>query len=136
MISPHTHCLHPVLDFTWPLLAAGVGGVQGHGLQHRAQSSGYVRSLNEKPVCIQGWDRVTPREPQLLTRRQGLNLAAGVVGRAMPFSEKVRVWGVDGCIPQAREEAVAALGLREHLGTASGAPVHSWKHTEMWVLGR
>lgn len=66
--------------------------MQDHGLQHRAQSSGYVRSLNEKPVCIQGWGRVTPREPQLLTRRQGLNLAAGVVGRAMPFSEKVRVW--------------------------------------------
>lgn len=62
-----------------------------------------------------------------MTRSQGLNLAAGVAGRVVPFSDKVRVWVVAGCIPQAKEEALATLGLREHLSTPSGAQVHSWK---------
>lgn len=51
------------------------------------------------------------------------SLAAGVSGRATLSGEGV--WVVEGCIPQAGKEAVAALGLRRHLSTSSRAQVHS-----------
>lgn len=49
------------------------------------------------------------------------------VRKSHTFSEEVRVRVVEGCTPQARKEAVAALGLRKHPSTSSRAQAHSWK---------
>lgn len=58
-LTTHTLPATYTLDFSWPLLAAGVEDVQGHGPSVQGSASAYVRSLNEKTMCMQGMGWVT-----------------------------------------------------------------------------